>query len=346
MVRTQRIFPFLAVIAGIFGGFALPAWSQTEPHRPPTPPARPRVEIRVPPAAPRVLPASGQIFEQRIMVDSNVNVKFCVSEGRLKINGWERNEFRVFVRDGRKPVFRVLEKEAKSGMPSWLWVISAPEDTPRSAPKSECLTGSTVEIDLPVNASLNITGRTSETLIDSVKKVSIKNVEGNIALQNIAGGIVASTFQGDLMVENSGGSISLDTNTGNIIAYDVTPGQIGDIFRAKTSSGSISLQHAIHRQIEASSISGSVLFSGGLMEGGIYSFRTVNGSITLNLPESVSATIAASYGFGSFSSALPINITNETISPGGKNIVGTIGKGVSTVNVTTSSGSIGIQKQN
>jgi hypothetical protein len=346
MLRSQRIFSFLTVIAGTLIGLALPAWSQTEPQSPPTPPARPRVEIRVPPATPRIPAATGQTFEQKIMADSNVNGKFCVSEGRLKINGWERNEFRVFIRNGRKPAFRVLEKEAKSGKPSWLWVISAPEETTRTGTMSECLTGSTIEIDLPLNASLNITGRTSETLIDSVKKVSIKNVEGNIALQNIAGGIVASTYQGDLIVENSGGSISLDTNTGNIIAYDVTPGQIGDIFRAKTNSGAIALQHVVHRQIEASSISGSVLFSGGLLEGGIYNFRTANGAITLNLPASVSARIAASYGFGSFNSAIPINVTNETVSPGGKNIVGTIGKGVSTVNVTTSSGSIGIRKQN
>ena len=100
-----------------------------------------------------------------------------------------------------------------------------------------------------------------------------------------------------------------------------------------------------HRQIEANSVSGSLLFNGKFLSGGIYSFKTSNGSIKLAIPSNSSCRFIASYGFGSFDSAYPIKIDTENISAGGKSLAGNIGAGDATVNLTTSSGSIAIAKQ-
>jgi DUF4097 and DUF4098 domain-containing protein YvlB len=210
---------------------------------------------------------------------------------------------------------------------------------------SECLSGERIEIDVPMKASMNVTGRTTATEIDSVKKAFVKNVEGNISLRNIPGGITAVTYQGDITVENSGGSISLESAAGNIIGYEVTPGQIGDIFKAKTNSGAISLQKLEHRQIEANSITGSVVFNGRFLPGGLYNFKTSNGSLRLLLPSDSSCTIKASYGFGIFSSDIPLKFLYRSETPEAKNLAATIGDGNATVILTTSSGSIGIKRQ-
>lgn len=285
------------------------------------------------------------ISEKAIAVDANVNIKLpCISQAKVTINGWDRNEIRVFIKNGSKIAFRVHEKDPVSGKPVWVLITSLNGKGP-GPPMSECLSGDRIEIDVPVKASLTINGRETETRIDSVKKISIDNGGGNVALRNISGGITASTYEGDVTVENSGGQISLKTSTGNIVAYEVSPGQIGDTFNAKTTNGAITLQKVDHRQIEANSVSGSLVFNGKFLPGGLYTFKTSNGKIKLAIPEDSSCKVVAWYGFGTFNSAVPLKIQTENVSQGGKSMVGQLGAGDATVNVTTSSGNIVIVKQ-
>jgi len=125
----------------------------------------------------------------------------------------------------------------------------------------------------------------------------------------------------------------------------VSPGQIGDLLRAKTNSGAISFQRVKHRQIDASSISGSLLFGGEFLKGGIYKFRTSNGSIKLAIPAMSSCTLTATYGEGNFESNIPLKVITENITPQAKIVVSKMGTGDATVNITTSNGSIAIKKQ-
>lgn len=284
--------------------------------------------------------------ERALPADPNVAVKLCVSEGAVKINGWERNEVRVFVRNGRRFEFRSLEKDAQTGKANWLWITNKAASIPVDGPKTNCLAGDSVEIDLPMNASIVLEARTSGAVIDSVKKATVKVIEGSIAIRNVQGGVSAEAFQGDVMIESSAGQIALQTTTGNILAFDVRPGGVGDLLKAKTNSGTISMQSVSHRQIEANSISGSVSFNGTFLAGGIYSFKTSNGSVRMLLPQDTSCKLQASYGFGTFESAIPYKLESEIVSQGGKNIIAKFGSGNATVSVTTSSGSIGIRKQN
>jgi hypothetical protein len=341
---------FLRIGLALCFAAGLPTVSMAQPDPPKSPrPAKVWVEDKKakPEAAPTPLPRSERITsEKNIAVDSGVNVKFCVSDGEVKINGWERDEIRVFVKDGRKIGLKVLERSAKTDKPNWVWLMNGTAAEQGRGPLSDCLAGESVEIDVPIGSTIKMDARTTSATIDTVKSVSVKIIEGSINIRNVRGGVRAETYQGDVMVESSNGQISLQTTTGNIIAFDVNPGEIGDLLKAKTSSGTISLQRVSHRQIEANSISGSVNFNGSFLTGGIYDFKSSNGSIRLQLPEKSSCTISASFGFGTFNYAgMPLEILTENIVPGGKNIRAKIGEGDATVNVTTSSGSIVIKKQ-
>jgi hypothetical protein len=301
----------------------------------PLPPGTPRPPVRV-------APAQTGDGELKLATAPNVNLKFCISDGRLRINGWDRNEVRVFVRNGRKFNLRVLEKNA-AGQPNWVWIASDLQESVSRAPMSECLTGSDVEMDVPTGSTLNISGRSADTVIDSVRKASVKILEGNLALRNVDGGIEAAAYQGDITVENSAGAILIESTTGNLLAFDVSPGQIGDLFRAKTNSGAITMQKVAHRQIEANSITGSVLFDGSFLAGGIYGFQTSNGSIRVLIPERSSCNITAAYGWGSFNSEFPMKYSYRNETSRAKNLAGVIGTGEScNLNLTTNSGSINI----
>ncbi len=344
MSRNLKDFFCLLLVLCLTGAMAVAAFGQDkEKEKLPKPP-KAKIYPPVPgEGTPGFFDNDGVTSEKSMVVDANVAIKLCVSHGDLKINGWRRDEVRVFVKDGRKFRLKALEKSAETGKVNWLWIGNVVEG--RTGPVSECLAGDSIEIDAPLGTNLDLYGRAARTSIDSVKKAKVKILEGVITLRNIPGGINAYTSQGDVIVENSGGAIALESTTGNIVAVEVTPGQIGDLLKAKTSGGSISLQKVEHRQIEANSTSGSILFDGKFLTGGIYNFRTPNGSIKLAIPATSSCTLNAKYGFGKFNSDIPLKIITENVTPLAKVVVATIGSGSAAVTLETTRGSIEIKKQ-
>jgi hypothetical protein len=282
--------------------------------------------------------------EKAIATESKVNITLCVKEGNVRINGWDRDEIRAYVANGSQVGFKIVQENPKTKKPVWVSVLGFEPRKTREIKPEECLSGSEIEIDVPRNASINLESRESAIKIESVAKVKVETLSGGIYLNNIAGGIDATTYEGDLMVEKSGGQMILGNTAGNIIALDVAPSEIGDIFKAKTNSGRITLKSVEHRQIETGTISGSTTFDGELLGGGQYIFSTQNGSIVLAAsPESV-CKINAWFGFGAFASEIPlINTLKKEQS-----LSAQIGAGEATcsLNLKTGSGVIRIRKKN
>lgn len=309
----------------------------------PSPPSAPRPSRN---AAKTIANRSTPPAEKSIAADPKVNVRLCVAEGRLKINGWERNEIRAFVAGGRGAVgFKVLQKNRQNESPVWIAVLGDDTSKNKQATADECLSGDEIELDVPRGATVNVKSRMSETVIDSVARATVENLGGNIFLSNIAQGIDATTYEGDITVEQSGGAMSLTTTTGNIVAFNVSPGAVGDAFRAKTNSGAIILRRTEHRQIEANSNSGAIKFAGEILAGGQYVFNAFNGSVSLQIPQNSSCKINASYGFGAFSSEIPLsNIVKSFAAAKAQNLSAQIGGADATLNLSTYSGTIQIKK--
>lgn len=292
----------------------------------------------------KILVGDGAATEKSIAVDPKVNISLCVSQGKLKINGWERSEIRAYV--GGSPVgFKVLQKSKQNNNPVWVMVVGFDTTKKQMPDGDECLTGEDIEIDVPHGATVDVKNNESETTISSVAKATVKNVGGGIYLNDIERGVDATTYEGDVTVERSGGAINLSSTTGNIIAFDLAPSEIGDVFKAKTNSGAITVQNIEHRQLDINSNSGSMKYTGEFQTGGQYRFGTQNGSIMLLMPETSSCKILASYGFGAFNSELPM--TNVLKSSGSKtqSLTATMGAGEATLNLTTYSGAIRIRKK-
>jgi len=338
----EKLISFIAV-AIILAGVPLLVLSQ---QRPPATHAPPDVLIGVPKKGLYERPYVGErdTSEKSIKADSQIIVELCVNQGKVKVNGWNRAEARVYVSDGNKFVFNVREKSAKTGDPNWVKVIGS--DTSKGMyPKGECISANEIDIDVPINATINLRGHEITTDIDSVRKVEIKIAGGQISLRNIANGITAYAGQGGITVEASTGPMLLDSTNGNIVIFEARPAELGDIFRAKTTGGTISLQGLEHRQVEASSISGSVVYGGQIRNGGSYSLTTNKGSIRMSLAINASFQMQATYRAGNFNSELPIKLQTENIQEGPiKTIVGKLGTGDASIKLTTNNGSISIRK--
>ncbi len=286
------------------------------------------------------------ISEKSIIVHEKVNISMCVRAGEVKVNGWNRNEIRAFVNQSSGLGFSVLERNDTQKTPVWIKVLGYDPAKVSSLRREECISGSNIELDVPFGATVNIKSGESKTTIDSIAKVSVKNVGGDIFINNIPGGVEARTYRGNVTVRNSGGSMILDTTNGNIVAYEVSTEQIGDSFRAKTNSGAITLQEVKYRETEVNSNTGSINFIGEILNGGQYYFGSANGLITLVLPEKTSGKIVAVYGYGSFESEITSNdIRRDEKSPL-KSLTGTMGNGEALLNFKTVTGKISIKKAN
>lgn len=284
--------------------------------------------------------------EKSIAVDAKVNISFCVSEGKLRVNGWERNEIRAFVSSGGSQVgFKILQKSKQTDQPVWVMVLGFDPSKNTDADADECLSAEEIELDVPRNAIVNIKSRESEITVESVGKARVENVSGDIFLNNIAQGIDATTYQGDVTVENSSGAMTLFSTTGNVVALDVSTSEVGDIFKAKTSNGAIILKNIEQRQIDVGSNSGSINFTGEFFSGGVYNLGTQNGSIILNIPQNSSCKINAAFGFGAFNSDIPLLNIKKNPTGGAQNLTAQLGKGEANLNLTTYNGKITIKKK-
>ncbi len=313
-------------------GTNVPAVVTTMPRPQPTPPKETK----------RVVVNEGYTAaEKAIQTESKVTISLCVLEGTVRINGWERDEVRAYVEDGSQVGFKIVQEKNKK--PVWVSVLGFDPKTNKEINPEDCLSGSDIQLDVPRNATIKLKSGESAIRIDSVAKVAVESLSGDILLSDIAGGIEATTYQGDLMVEKSSGQMILTNTAGNIIALDVAPSEVGDIFKAKTNSGRITLKSIAHRVIETGTISGSTTFDGELLAGGQYNFTTQNGSIILLVPEESSAKITAWFGFGAFNSEIPLVNTLKKE----QSLTAQLGSGEATcnLNLKTGSGAIRIRKQ-
>jgi hypothetical protein len=306
-------------------------------EKPPKPPSKSELP-------PNVEMGMGTTSERSIAVDPRVTLTLCVTEGRVKINGWGRNEVRAFVQDGSRFGFHVGER-SKDQTPALISLVSLKSLPGGTMMMNDCIAGEEIELDVPENAAVAVKGRETETHVDSIRKVVINNVGGDISVRNVSQGVRASTFQGDVTVESSQGGMTLESKSGNIVAYEVAPADVGDNFNAKTTSGAISLQKMDFRLADVNSISGSVLFSGELKNGGTFSFATTNGAIRLAMPVNTSCKVSATYGYGSFNSELPFKILTEDVHAGPvKTVTGMLGGGDCNLRLQSSNGAVAIKK--
>ena len=293
----------------------------------------------------QILNEGATAAEKSVGTDAKVNISLCVTEGKVNIHGWDRSEIRAYVSNGGSQVgFKILQKSKQTEKPVWVMVVGFDPSKTNEAEVEECLSGDEIELDVPRGATVNIKSRVSETRIESVQKARVENIGGDIFLNDIAQGIEAATYEGDVTISKSSGAMSLSSASGNIVAFDASSSEIGDVFKAKTINGAITLQEIEHRQIEVGSNSGSIKFTGEFLGGGQYNFGTANGAIMLIIPEKSSCKVTAFFGFGQFASEIPMQNIKKSPASGAQNLTGQMGAGEANLNLKTYSGRIFIRK--
>src|SRR5215211_4500963 len=109
MARNLKSFLYLLLVLCLTGVYAGRAYGQ---EKPPKLPKDPKTKVHIPTpgeGSPGFFDGDHVTSEKSIVVDANVAIKLCVAEGDLRVNGWRRNEVRVFVKEGRSFSLQPLE---------------------------------------------------------------------------------------------------------------------------------------------------------------------------------------------------------------------------------------------
>ena len=161
------------------------------------------------------------------------------------------------------------------------------------------------------------------TIEDATRRVELSSVSGDVTARKVRGTVDASSVSGSIELDDVEGELHVNTTSGDI--------QLGDV---------------VSRDIEASTTSGDITFSGNISGDGRYEFNSHSGNIELAIPSSANARFAVETYSGELDSDFPI-----TLQPGDRSsrrprrFEFTVGNGGPRIVAETFSGDLQIRKR-
>jgi len=187
-----------------------------------------------------------------------------------------------------------------------------------------------------------------ERIVSSNGRIQIEDIETAARLKTSNGSVKVTRTRGNLEVETSNGAVELVAHNGAAVVRTsngaIRAEQVRGYFEAVTSNSSITAtltDPEPGRPVKLESSNGSITISLESLKGNDIRASTSNSSITLKVPPSLNAQLKARTSNSSIQTDFDVNVRG-TIS---KNAIdGTIGTGGPVIDLTTSNGTIRVQR--
>lgn len=188
-----------------------------------------------------------------------------------------------------------------------------------------------------------------DRIVSSNGSVRIENTEGNARIRTSNGAVRITQLKGRLEIETSNGGIELNNQSGGATLRtsngSIKAENVRGNFEANTSNAKITariMDPEPNRLVKLESSNGAVDLTMDNLKNNDIRCRTSNASINLHLPSNLSAQMRASTSNSHIESDFDLTLKGGRISK--TNLDGTIGSGGPLVDLSTSNGSIRIQK--
>ena len=294
----------------------------------------------------------GQVVASATVTES-VNVTLTTGAGRISVRGWDKSELRAQAKGAGSKIELRKVGGAKTGgsdasNPAARVEILVSDKSDESDDES-CYSSSDVTLDVPRGATVYLKTQDGDVDIEDVTEAHIETGSGRIELRRISKATDATSVGGDVSLEDASGRARINSIGGVIGIKDFRPLDASDFLRIKSVSGDILLDRVGSARVEANTISGVVKMIGSLVRGGIYSFTTTIGDITLVLPADSSFKLSAKVSEGGeIITEFPLKYRGPaspvSLLQAGR-LVGTYGSGDSTVNMVSFSGTLRLRKK-
>ena len=230
--------------------------------------------------------------EQTLAAEETVTLLACIESGDVVVRAWDRKEVRARSTDASRIELRRADATVAPNPATRIEVLVAKDESEPARP-GLCSNSGNLEIDVPRGTTVQIKGNTGDVSIAGVANVRAKTLSGDIELQRVTKSAEAWSANGTIVMRNSSGRVRLETISSEIVASEIGADEASAEFFAKTVSGEITLSKLAHTHVEASSSNSSIVYEGALVEGGLYTFKSHSGSVTLTLPADASFQLNA-----------------------------------------------------
>lgn len=149
--------------------------------------------------------------------------------------------------------------------------------------------------------------------------LQLSGITGDISVSGTRAPVRAQSVRGDVKVAGGGGELDLNSVEGQVVVTGakaaVRAGSINNMLRlvrvsgaieAQSVNGDIDLAELESRDVQASSLNGSVWWDGAVKERGEYRLASHNGTLYVGLPAEAGLDLTVSAYNGEFRTALPL----------------------------------------
>jgi len=264
------------------------------------------------------LAAQSYATDTTVRVERGSRLRVKVMAGDIAVTTWDRSELRIRADHSRRTELTVERSGA---------VVDVAARGRMGLPGAV-----DYQITAPVWMALELGGLTAEVTIEGTEApVRVETLQGNIVLRGGGESVTLATTNGDITVRGARGRLDLRATAGEVRAYDSE----GDI-RVESVSGDVELYDMRARSVEAQTVSGDLVLSGPIADGGTYSLFTHSGDIVLGIPPRANARLTLSSANGEFRLGFDLQAERTTR----RRQTFRMGNGSATVELETFSGDI------
>lgn len=259
-----------------------------------------------------------------VSVQSGTRLALSAMGGEVVLRSWDRNQVRIRASHSTNTTVRIqssgavlrLEATGRMGMPG------------RTDFELTVPTWMGAEFD-GMNFDLDVEGVTGG--------IKASTLNGDLTARGV-GDVSFNTMNGEIRIEGSRGRVSVSAVSGRI---EIT-GASGDI-EAQAVSGNIGLYRIESSRVDASTVSGQVIYQGAIRDNGSYTFGSHSGTVTLAIPTNANATVNTSTMSGGVSASFSLPAMDQR-SRGRTTI--RFGNGSASIEVESFSGRIRLVRPN
>lgn len=284
---------------------------------------------------------AGRQAERSMPAAPNVVVSICIGSGDVYITGWDRREVQALI-GGDSSVDLKREDGSSEGEANRLKV----EVSERSelSPLKGCDSTGSLQLNVPRGSTIQFKSREANVQMSGVAEARIETASGGVSVQNASRSVDVHTLNGDVSISDARGNIRVRSLSGEISVADLQPESPSDTLNLASTTGDIRIDDSPYSRITATSVSGTVNFSGPLAKAGVYDFRTIAADVIVRLPASSSFKVVVSVPMGQISNEMNLQIEGDSKAVRGKKLTGVYGTGDASLTLSSFTGTVALRQ--
>jgi DUF4097 and DUF4098 domain-containing protein YvlB len=260
--------------------------------------------------------------ERTVAAREGMRLEIHAINGGITVRSWDRPQVHLVARHDRGTQVQIEEKGS-----------SLTVHAHGTGKKDDV----TYTVTVPRWLHLSLHGVNATISVDGTSgRVEAHNVKGGIDVRGGGEIVDLNSVEGPVTLRGARGRISIHSVNSSATVRDA----VGSI-EAGSVNSAVRLLGIDSRNVEATSVNGSVEYDGAIHRDGVYKLGSHNGGVTITIPPGTGADVRVSTFTGSFSAGFPVTFSEARR---GKTFSFVLGSGGAQIELQSFNGSIRLRR--